>query len=112
MTTDPWIIASVTYPKHCDGDDDDNSYDYSEWRLESPQGTGYKNKKDAIKKAIKIRTSADLFMNWEDDDDEDWSLSRDTWSTWDMAEENYDDDKSQVILVMKRSEYNVKKHLH
>ena len=106
MTTDLWIVASVTYPKHQDGDDD--SYNYSEWRLESPQGKGYKNKKDAIKKAIKIRKSADLFMDWEDDDDEDLSLSRAKWSTWDMAEENFDDDESQSIMVMKKSKYNEK----
>ena len=44
-------------------------------------------------------------MGWEDDNEEDLSLSRDRWSTWDKAW-NYDDDKGQIIRVMKKSEYN------
>ena len=104
---DPWIVASMTYPKHST-----ESYNYCEWRLESKEGVGFATKKSAIKEAIEIRKGACLFMNWGSDDEDDAALSRYEWCTYECAEQNYDDDEEQAIMVMKLSEYKEKKRGH
>jgi hypothetical protein len=51
-------------------------------------------------------------MNWGSDDEDDAALSRDEWCTYECAEQNYDDDEEQAIMVMKLSEYKEKKRGH
>lgn len=90
-----WVVASQTYPKTNDPD-----YHYCEWRLESDKG--YKKKKDAQREGVRIRQNAELFMNWGSDDDDS---SCDEWNTYEMGEQNYDDDEDQTIMVIRYSDY-------
>jgi len=54
----------------------------------------------------------ELLANWGSDDKDDATLSRDEWCTYECAEQNYDDDEEQAIMVMKLSEYKEKKRGH
>ena len=47
-------------------------------------------------------TTAELFMNWPSDDDDS---SFDEWNTYEMGEQNYDDDEDQTIMVIRYSDY-------
>ena len=95
--TDLYVVVSLYCPKHSS-----DTYNYNEWKLEEPS-KGFTTKRAAIKRAIQVRKDAELFMNWGSDEEED--MERTEWTTCEMMDPNYDDDEEQVIMVMRRSEY-------